>query len=253
MVNKTVCQVLGKPREEIIGKKCYEIVHGTSEPIPECPCVETMKTGRSAVEEWATPRGGICLLSAYPIFAEDGSVTSFTHIVSDITEKKQLQEQLMVQDRLASIGHLVSGVAHEINNPLTSVLGFSQLLLGQDLPESVKTDLRTINQEAKRIAVIVRQLPTIVRKQPEEKSGIQINEIIKQVLFLRGNEHALNNIQVNTYLCSYLPLVKGNASQLRQVLFNLVMNAEQAMLEVKSEMGKGVTFIIELPAVKGIK
>lgn len=241
MVNKAVCQALGKTREEIVGRKCYELVHNTTEPIPECPCVETMKTGKAAANDLPVPGGGIYSLVAYPIFGEDGTVTAFTHLVSDVTEKKQMQEQLMIQDRLASVGQLVSGVAHEINNPLTSVLGFSQLALTRDLPPEVMSDLTTINQEAKRIAVIVRQLLTFVRKQPEEKSSVQVNDVIRQVLLLRSNEHSINNIQTNTSLSPDLPLIHGNASQLQQVVFNLVINAEQAMLDAHKQGSLNIT------------
>jgi two-component system NtrC family sensor kinase len=96
----------------------------------------------------------------------------------DITERKRMEEQLMVTDRLASIGELVSGIAHELNNPLTSVIGFSELLLGKDMPDDVKEDLRTINKEAQRTAGVVRNLLTFARKHPEKKQLVDINSVM---------------------------------------------------------------------------
>ena len=142
-----------------------------------------------------------------------------------------MQEQLIMQDRLASIGQLTSGVAHELNNPLTGVIGFSELLLQRELPDDVKQDLKTINDEAQRTARIVKNLLTFARKQPEEKQPLDINESIQRVLELRAYEQKVNNIQVNTRFVPDLPQVMGNNSQLQQVFFNIVINAEFFMLQ----------------------
>ncbi len=173
-------------------------------------------------------------ISTSPIFGENGEVTGVVHSIRDVSNEKKLQEQLMVQDRLASIGQLVSGVAHEINNPLTGVIGFSDLLLQRDLPDDVKADLKIVNDEAKRTARIVKNLLTFARKQPEGKAAVDLNGDIQRVLTLRRHEQTVNNIQVNDHLAPDLPQIMGNASQLQQVFFNIIVNAEQAMLEAHS-------------------
>ena len=141
---------------------------------------------------------------------------------------------MMAQDRLASIGQLVAGVAHEINNPLTGVIGFSELLLQRNLPGDIKDDLKIINDEAKRTALIVKNLLTFSRKQPEGKTQVSINEQIRRVLDLRQHEQSVNNIQVAVHFASDLPPIMGNGSQLQQVFFNIVTNAEQAMLGARN-------------------
>ena len=107
------------------------------------------------------------LAYASPIFRE-GKAAGLRVLIIDITHRKKVEEQLMVTDRLASIGELASGVAHELNNPLTSVIGFSDLLIGkEDLPDDVKEDLKVINREAQRTAGIVKissPLPGSIRK-----------------------------------------------------------------------------------------
>jgi C4-dicarboxylate-specific signal transduction histidine kinase len=165
----------------------------------------------------------------------------FQVVYQDITEQRKMQEQLMAQDRLASLGQLVSGIAHELNNPLTGVIGFSDMLLKRDLPDDVKADLKVINDEAMRTARIVKNLLTFARKQPEGKTAVDINENIRGVLNLRDHEQKVNNIRVITHFASDLPQVMGNSSQLQQVFFNIVINAEQAMLEAHGRGGLIIT------------
>ena len=160
-----------------------------------------------------------------------GTIESLYGTVQDITGSKNLQEQLIAQDRLVSIGQLVSGVAHELNNPLTSVVGFSDLLLQGELPNDIKADLKIINEEAKRTALIVKNLLSFASQQPQEKRAININEPVQTVLQLRSHEQAINNIKVNTHFATGLPQITGNISQLQQVFFNVIINAEQSMLE----------------------
>lgn len=161
-----------------------------------------------------------------------GKVRQIISIVRDITERKKMQEQLMTKDRLASIGELVAGVAHELNNPLTGVIGFSGLLASrEDLPDEVKGDLETINREARRTANIVKNLLTFARKQPEEKQPTDINKAIAAVLELRAYEQKVSNIQVNTQFAPDLPEIMANSSDLLQVFLNIIVNAENAMLE----------------------
>ena len=154
---------------------------------------------------------------------------------NEITERKKMQEQLIISDRLASIGELVSGVAHELNNPMTGIIGFSDLLLAQDISDDIKQDLEIINKEAKRTAEIVKGLLTFARKQKTEKQPVNINEVIQAVLNLRAYEHKLNNIEVDTHFVPDLPEIIANSSQLQQVFLNLVVNAEQAMLEAHNK------------------
>ena len=155
--------------------------------------------------------------------------------ICDITERKRMQAQLMTQDRLASLVELVSGVAHELNNPLSSVIGFSELLLRRDLPDDIKEDLRIINDKAQLIARIVHNLLTFAQKQPQEKLPIDLNERIRRVLELRAYEQKTNNIQVITRFASDLPQIMGNGFQLYQVFFNIIINAEFFMIEAHNK------------------
>ena len=142
-----------------------------------------------------------------------------------------MEEQLMLTDRLASIGELASGIAHELNNPLTSVIGFSQLLLEEDLSQNLKEDLGTIYSEAQRASAIVKNLLTFARKHAPMRQISQVNNILEDVLKLRSYEQKVNNIELEKQYAADLPEIMVDYFQMQQVFLNLIVNAESAMLE----------------------
>jgi len=152
-------------------------------------------------------------------------------------------------DRLASIGELAAGTAHELNNPLTSVIGFSQLLMEKDIPDDAREDVELIYNEAQRAANVTKSLLTFGRKHTPVKQPNQINNIIEDVLKLRVYEHNLNSIEVKRRLAPDLPEIMVDYFQMQQVFLNIVINAEYFMIEAhnrgtltittKKEAGKG--------------
>jgi len=150
---------------------------------------------------------------------------------TDITEKKQQNERFMLADRLASIGELAAGAAHELNNPLTSVIGFSQLLMEKDIPDDIREDLEIIYSEAQRAAGVTKNLLAFARKHKPVKQLNQINSIIEDVLKLRTYEHKIKGIEVEKQLASDLPESMVDHFQMQQVFFNIVINAEYFMAE----------------------
>lgn len=165
-----------------------------------------------------------------PVKDEKGTVAGVLGIFWDITEQKQMQEKLIITDRLASVGQLAAGIMHEINNPLSSVVGFTELLMSRkDLPAGAKDDLNIINGEAQHIVQIAKGILTFARQQKPEKEPADIHIIIQRVLQLRAHEHKVNNIAVDIRFAPDLPRVMGNVGQLQQVFLNLIANAEQAM------------------------
>jgi PAS domain S-box-containing protein len=167
---------------------------------------------------------------ASPVLREDKAI-GLREIVIDITERKKMEEQLIVTDRLSSIGELSSGIAHELNNPLTGIIGFSDLLLDKDLPDDIKEDVEVINREAKRTASVVRSLLTFARKHETEKKLVNINSIIEKVLELRAYEQKVSNIEVNTRFACNLPEITADGFRLQQVFLNIIINAEHFMTE----------------------
>jgi signal transduction histidine kinase len=224
--------MLKKEPRELLGKVCYELIHKTDCPHQDCPHQKTLKTRKPAIAEFFEPTLGTYVeVSTSPIFNENGDVKGSVHVMRDISERKQMEQQLMLTDRLASVGELASGVAHELNNPLTSVIGFSQLLMEGEIPDNIKEDLSLINSEAQRAANVVKNLLTFARKHAAVKQASKMNNIIEDVLKLRAYEQKVNNIEVIRKYASDLPEIMVDYFQIQQVFLNLIINAEFFMTE----------------------
>jgi signal transduction histidine kinase len=145
-------------------------------------------------------------------------------------ELESLQGQVIQQERLAAVGQLVSGVAHEINNPLQAILGFAELLqLQRDVPESVKADLQLIQKESARACAIIRNLALFARQQPGEAAPVTMTDVIRSVAELRQRRLESEDIELKIEDAAGRP-VKAVLTELQQVVLNFVVNAEQAIL-----------------------
>jgi PAS domain S-box-containing protein len=149
----------------------------------------------------------------------------------DITDERERQERLYFTDRLASIGQISAGIAHELNNPLTSIISLSQLLMEGWIPDDIKDELDTICSEAQRAGSIVRGLLAFSRHQAFIRQSVQINDILWEVLKLRSYEHRSKQIRVITEFAPGLPEIMADSVQMQQVFMNIIVNAEDAMAE----------------------
>ncbi len=156
--------------------------------------------------------------------------------LTDLTREREQEAKIYLTERLASVGEMASGIAHELNNPLTSVIGLSALLAEEELPGSVGEDIQAICQEARRASQIVKNLLSFARRHDPKRQLTQIGDIINDVLKLRTYEQEANNIAVITSFDTELPLVMVDNFQIQQAFLNIILNAEQAMHEAH---GKG--------------
>ncbi len=129
------------------------------------------------------------------------------------------------------MGELAAGIAHEINNPLTGVLGFSELVLSADIPPAIREDVKVIHSEAQRAAEIVRNLLTFARRHNQVRQPLSINEVIQRVMTLRAYDQRLNNIETLSNLGPGLPEINADFFQLQQVFLNIFLNAEYFMIQ----------------------
>ena len=158
-------------------------------------------------------------------------------LVRDVSERKKLEDQsrdlyhqLLQAEKLAALGQTISGVAHELNNPLATILTWAERLSQRQLDDSTRRGLETILSESERAARIVRNLLTFARKRQSTRALVDLNSVARQTLSLRAYEQRVTNIDVIDALAAGLPQVFADPHQLQQVLLNLIINAEQAML-----------------------
>jgi two-component system NtrC family sensor kinase len=158
---------------------------------------------------------------------EAGLVIVFT----DVTENRRMQEHLAHSDKMSSLGQMISGVAHELNNPLTSILGYSQLLGAKSTDERVADRARVLQGEAQRCQKIVANLLSFARKRAPERKPLSLNEVVQSVLSLMGYQLRVSGIEVATELSSELPVLHGDPHELQQVVVNLLTNAQHAICQ----------------------
>jgi PAS domain S-box-containing protein len=169
-----------------------------------------------------------------PLFDEAGKIEGVVISGRDVTEVKRLEEQLIQAEKLAAMGQMLAGVAHELNNPLTAILGVSELLRDrQGIDESTKRQLEMTHRQARRAARIVQNLLEFSRPASPQKKAIDLNSIIDRTLQLHDHSLRRNSVEATFQPVPDLPVVIGDANQLIQVFLNLISNAEQAIKEVR--------------------
>lgn len=224
----------GDPRS-YQGKTCAEILEVVMGQSSGCPHEEAQKLRRAVVREIQGEKG-VFALTAIPCFDASGKCLYIIHNCKEITEEKQIREQLLQTEKMAAVGNLVSGVAHELNNPLAGVIGFAEILIEKESDAKRKKTISRIRDEGERASRIVRNLLTFARKHKPESSMTNINSILEKTLELRAYDLRIKKIKVATDLAKDLPRTLADPNQLLQVFMNIVTNAEQAMREAH---GKG--------------
>ncbi|HXR14723.1 MAG TPA: PAS domain S-box protein [Terriglobales bacterium] len=177
---------------------------------------------------WRTMRA-----SASPLFDAENKLSGAIVSVRDITVEKKLEQQIIQSERLAAMGQMIGGFAHELNNPLTSILGMSELLQEGEASEAVRKQMVVLQQQARRAAEIVQNLMYFSRPPAPGKTPIDLGELMQRTLHLHAYSLRKSNITVDFLKETSIPAVSGDAHQLMQVFLNLILNSEQAMREVR--------------------
>jgi len=169
-------------------------------------------------------------ISLSPMRDEQNAVNSVVVVMTDITDAALLQAKLAHSEKMATIGRLVSGVAHEVNNPLAAILGFTDLLLeNPEVPGSAREDLQIILQETQRTKDIVQDLLSFARQRPVQRELVQVNSVLRQTIKLRSYDFASHGVEVVEDFEETLAAALGDSQQLQQVFLNILNNAYDAV------------------------
>jgi PAS domain S-box-containing protein len=225
-INKAYAELFNINPDDIIGKPCYQIVHQSDHPIPDCPHVKMLNTNNeSTIEMHHDELGRYFEITVSPIKDSSDIIIGSVHIMRDITQVKKAE----ISSRLASVGEMAAGIAHEINNPLTGVIGFSDMLMERELPQDMREQVEIIADGSRRVADIVKRLLTFARQNKPVRAMVNINDLIANTLNMRSYVLKTNNINVITEYDETLPLITIDPGQIQQVFLNLIVNAEYSM------------------------
>jgi PAS domain S-box-containing protein len=229
-VNRAVIEHYQTVFEKLIDRKCYEAYFLRSEPCDRCPVSVTIETKQPAFSTMKRSEDNTTLqVFSYPIFDEKGDLLSAIEYTKDITEQQRLQEQLIQSEKLAGIGVLASGVAHEINNPLSGIIGMAEIALEEEDPSKKKGYLMDILECGQRIQEIVKGLRSYSRAaKKEELSRVDLNGILEESLKMVQLAVKASSAEViKDFQC--VEKIQANVGEIQQVFTNLITNAFQAI------------------------
>ena len=229
-VNRAVIEKFHTTYQELIGRKCYEAYYQRSIPCEKCPVTATIETKQPASSIMKISEADTTLrTSSYPILDEKGRLFSIIEYIEDITEEQRLQEQLIQSEKLAGVGVLASGVAHEINNHLSGIIGMTEIAMEEENLSEIKSYLKDIFNCGERISEIVKGLRSYSRIAKSGEQGlVDINEVLEESLKMVRLATKTTSIEVIKKFQS-VEKIEANAGEVQQVFTNLVTNAFQAM------------------------
>ncbi len=239
--NRALASLLGMPLQNVIGTPLAGALLGKSNALQELLAATRRGERPAPLVARSEPlrRAVRVNVARIPGAATEHSIVV---MVEDVTEQQALETQLVQSEKLAAVGQLVSGVAHELNNPLTSIAGLSEFLLEQkELGKKDRGHLQVIQEQAERAGRIVRNLLTFARKGSAERVPVDLNDVIRRTLSLTGYDLKLKDITVERELSGALPEVFGDRHGLQQVVLNLITNAAQAVAENPRERPREIT------------
>ncbi len=232
--NRALLKYAGLSLPEVTGERCAKLLKRIGIPTAGCLCGETLLTRRQTFLELKGEDGSIFHFWAYPLIDEEGRLYAIVHYLKDVTTRKRLEEQLVRADKLASLGTLVAGIAHEINNPLGIIAGYAEALLDrakdrdllnvrefEDFPEY----LETIHQEIFRCKEILGSLLEFSGPHRVKARELDVNELIKEVILLVNHKAKRLHHHIKPRLKRDIPKIYAEPGSLRQLFMNIIINS----------------------------
>ena len=232
--NAGVASLVGSDGAQLVGSVCHRVYHGSDAPCPGCPAADTFRCGAASSGEirWSIPGGRardmeVC---SFPLIEEEGRVTHVIEYVKDISERKALERKLFQSAKLAGIGTLAAGVAHEIRNPLGIMKASADMIKRSSREGEQNHELAGfMMEEVDRLNRVVTRLLDFARPSAPKSAPCELAEIVERALALMGPQHRLQDIDIVRAHAQGIPPARGDREQLCQVFLNLILNAVQAM------------------------
>ncbi|HJV34694.1 GAF domain-containing sensor histidine kinase [Geomonas sp.] len=218
-----------------ISNKCFAKLRGLDEPCENCPIQEIKKTGKPVFQRWRTEEGNFLDLSYYPVLNEDKQLAAVTIIMKDVTKKLKMEAQLVQSAKMVALGVMAAGVAHELNSPMTVIIGTAQMLARdkrEEDPEGAEA-LEDIINCGLRCKRIIQNLLTFSRQDQAPVAAIDLNAEAKRVLDMIKYQINRNQIAIVERFDKELPRLNANGPQIQQVLTNFLINARDALSDVE--------------------
>ncbi len=247
-VSSRARDLLGYEPQDMLGKKISAMEDHSPEMASLYHAVVSGTQAFASAEYGARHRDGswrTMRAAGSQLVDGEGKISGVIISVRDITVERKLEQQIVQSERLAAMGAMIGGVAHELNNPLTSIMGVSELLQDTETNETSRKQLAMLQQQARRAAEIVQNLTYFSRPPAPGKSRINLVEVVERTLNLHAYSLRKNNITVDFLKEAGVPFALGDPHQLMQVFLNLILNAEHAIREVRDKgtlrirLGKG--------------
>ncbi len=231
--NKAALDAAKKKSSEIIGKGICKIIHGGSSPHIQCPLEKLLLTCLPRVEETRLPGlSGEYLLTISPVKDKDGTVRKTLLVARELTSHEIGKADSIRTAQMAAIGELAAGVAHEVNNPITGIINFAQLLLDDSKKDSLQAELLgKIVDEGERVATIIKNLLSFARESENSSEPLELVQVIQDSLSLIEHQFKKDGISISTDYSMESCQISGNFRQLQQVILNLLSNSRFALNE----------------------
>jgi PAS domain S-box-containing protein len=246
----------GNGERTLIGETCYRVFHGQDRPCKFCLTARTFESGEAGMttytHEGKDGEERFLELHTYPIKGVDGQVVRVIEINRDVTERKNLEMQLVQASKMAALGELAGGLAHQLNNPLVGVQNFVQLLLSRMEPGDPNRKLaETIERAGRECTKIVKNLLKFSRESRRDFTEVDVNQVINDVLSLLENQVNLKGVKVEKMLQEDPMIVLGNETQMAQVIMNLIQNSAQSIegrgkISISTRLFDGEKVVVEV-------
>ncbi|MBI5407627.1 MAG: cache domain-containing protein [Nitrospirae bacterium] len=230
-VNTAFLEAYNLQKREVIGKKCYQLVYGLDQFDPECDVSKGSDIKVPHRFHAVTKDNRVLERHVFPVLDGNGRLVNKIEYIRDVTVETTLKEQLIQAEKLSSLGEILSGVAHELNNPLTGVIGYCELLHETTQDKELKEQFDKINEAALRCKKIIENMLSFARQNKVTKKFSDMNEVIRQTVELKTYPLKVDNIEVIMDLDKHLPYTMLDAHMLLQVFLNIINNAHNAMVD----------------------